>query len=105
MRAVFEWGIQQTTIKVEGHNRQTPNRTEPENGEGTSTSNEEQPTTQKHQTVPMDTQELNFPSEVHDASNPNLNMNTHTTTETNPSEDNSRILREERNALFKQELE
>ena len=49
----------------------------------------------------MDTQELNIPSEVHDASNPNLNMNTHTTTETNPSEDNSRILREERNALFK----
>ena len=34
MRAVYEWGIQQTTVKVEGHNRQTPNRTEPENGEG-----------------------------------------------------------------------
>jgi hypothetical protein len=45
MRAIYEWGIQQTTVKVEGHNRQTPNRTEPENGEGTSTSNEEQPTT------------------------------------------------------------
>jgi hypothetical protein len=79
---------------VESQNRQTPNRIEPGNGEGTSTSNEEQHTTQEHQSVPMDTQELNIPSEVHDASNPNLNMNTHTTTETNPFEDNSRILRE-----------